>query len=637
MSIGSTVWNDTNNNGTQESGEGAIVGATVNLYDNTGALYATTTTDSNGDYYFGNLPEGNYTVGVTPVGTATLSSTPTSTSDDDVDGNDDGTQTVIGGEANSSVISLTVNGEVTTETDQGDNTTGDNLDDADDDNGNMTVDFGFVDPATLVSIGSTVWNDIDNDGQQDAGEPGLSGVTVNLYADTNTTTPIATVVTDAQGNYFFNYLPEGNYTVGVIAPTSYPLSSTTTSTSDDDVDGNDDGTQANVGDETFSSVITLTAGGEVTETDQGDDVTGDNLDDAFDSNGNMTVDFGFTGVGTWSGNVSVDTDNDTIPDRNLPGVTINLYTDPNGDGNPSDGTIVKTTTTDANGNYLFTEVIPGNYVAVEVQPSGYRSVSENEGGQDNDSVDNGIVNAIAGVVGILEDDVKNDFVEGLNIGIILGNVSAVDSNGNKTPLAGVTLVLFDKNGNEVARTTTDANGNYSFSAPPGEYYIQQSQPSGYYNVSENEGGADNDTVNNLLNTIGVTVGIGERDIQNDFVESTSASQCAGCTPTPVIPCALCTQGFALAHSHNVQDNSAEIHWVDSYYEVAYDIYINGKFVATLPEDTTRYTLTGLQSGTAYTVEIIANNGYGGTSKQVVKFTTTDGFGWLPAIYNAILN
>ena len=33
-----------------------------------------------------------------------------------------------------------------------------------------------------------------------------------------------------------------------------------------------------------------------------------------------------------------------------------------------------------------------------------------------------------------------------------------------------------------------------------------------------------------------------------------------------------------------------MHWVDSYYEVAYDIYLNGTFIATVGEDETRYTL-----------------------------------------------
>jgi len=220
-------------------------------------------------------------------------------------------------------------------------------------------------------------------------------------------------------------------------------------------------------------------------------------------------------------------------------------------------------------------------------------------------------------------------------GVITGNVSAQDSSGNLKPIANVTLVLYNPNGTEVARTTTDANGNYRFSVPPGNYYIQEAQPSGYYDVSEDEGGADNETHNALLNTINVTVGVGETDIKNDFVESTYPSACAGCTPNPVIPCGICTHGFYVAHTHNLKDNSTEIHWLDSYYEIAYDIYLNGKFIATVGEDKTRYTLKGLQSGTEYTAVIIANNGYGGKTRQTVKFKTTDSLGWLPAIYHML--
>ena len=56
--------------------------------------------------------------------------------------------------------------------------------------------------------------------------------------------------------------------------------------------------------------------------------------------------------GSWSGNVSKDNDNDDIGDENLSGVTIELFADTNGDGQP-DGAAIATTTTDGNGNYSF--------------------------------------------------------------------------------------------------------------------------------------------------------------------------------------------------------------------------------------------------------------------------------------------
>ncbi|MBK9463111.1 MAG: carboxypeptidase regulatory-like domain-containing protein [Sphingobacteriales bacterium] len=69
----------------------------------------------------------------------------------------------------------------------------------------VVADFGFV---PTGSIGDYVWNDLNGDGVQDAGETGISGVTVTLSPDGTTTT----TTTDANGNYSFDNLPGGNYT-----------------------------------------------------------------------------------------------------------------------------------------------------------------------------------------------------------------------------------------------------------------------------------------------------------------------------------------------------------------------------------------------------------------------------------------
>ncbi len=68
-----------------------------------------------------------------------------------------------------------------------------------------------------ANIGDRVWLDIDKDGIQDAGEPGISGVTVTLYD--NTGAIVATAITDANGNYLFTDVPPGaGYTIGFTAP-----------------------------------------------------------------------------------------------------------------------------------------------------------------------------------------------------------------------------------------------------------------------------------------------------------------------------------------------------------------------------------------------------------------------------------
>ena len=71
----------------------------------------------------------------------------------------------------------------------------------------------------LGSIGNLVWEDRDADGVQDPVEPGVAGVTVELY-DADTDVLVATQVTDVNGNYLFENLPPGDYYLVFILPAS---------------------------------------------------------------------------------------------------------------------------------------------------------------------------------------------------------------------------------------------------------------------------------------------------------------------------------------------------------------------------------------------------------------------------------
>jgi hypothetical protein len=72
----------------------------------------------------------------------------------------------------------------------------------------VQADLGFrAAPGTAI-IGDLVWVDANNDQTRNPGEPGLGGITVDLYADTNGDgvpdgSPIASAVTDASGAYLF--------------------------------------------------------------------------------------------------------------------------------------------------------------------------------------------------------------------------------------------------------------------------------------------------------------------------------------------------------------------------------------------------------------------------------------------------
>ena len=161
LSIGSTIFSDNNNNGIQDPGEdslgsGSTAGkvVTVELFDaNTGALIATTTTDADGSYFFGNLPAGDYIVEFTPPASLPVSSTPTNTADDQTDGDDNGIQQDTNGDGltdgviSSPVITLAPGTEPVGE--PGKNGGKDSADDA---NGDMTVDFGLVPLLSLIHI-----------------------------------------------------------------------------------------------------------------------------------------------------------------------------------------------------------------------------------------------------------------------------------------------------------------------------------------------------------------------------------------------------------------------------------------------------------------------------------------------------
>ncbi len=68
-----------------------------------------------------------------------------------------------------------------------------------------------------ATLGDRVWHDLDEDGLQDLDEPGLNGVTVQLFDDMGSL--VGTTVTSGDGEYLFQNVEPGTYTVRVLAST----------------------------------------------------------------------------------------------------------------------------------------------------------------------------------------------------------------------------------------------------------------------------------------------------------------------------------------------------------------------------------------------------------------------------------
>ena len=376
-------------------------------------------------------------------------------------------------------------------------------------------DFKEVRPA---SIAGNVWHDENNDGVFDSNEQGISNVLIevtrvgaksgtaeDVFADTD---PVY-VRTDANGHYSVEQLPPGIYEVVEI--NNYPSNEVDPLASyidGKDSTGNIDGTTVgNKSNDRFTSI-------ELCADDHGEEYN-----------------FGEIKPVSIGGNVSVQTPNSdpldpTDPNRiDIPGVTIELF--------DTDGNLVASTLTDAQGNYEFTDLAPGTYTVVETQPAGYVDGSAHLGnvyGQERGAY---LQNARFENITLNSGDegVRYDFCEYLPAEIC-GTVyhdrndNGVQDDGEEG-IEGVRIELTDASGNVIAESFTDAAGAYCFKdLIPGEYCVKEIQPSDYSDGIDSVGTVDGSVLGDLGandKIVGIVLEGGDQGVQYNFGELKTAS------------------------------------------------------------------------------------------------------------------
>lgn len=245
-------------------------------------------------------------------------------------------------------------------------------------------------PSTKLNLSGRIWEDLNKNGI-DNNEPPVSDFRVILYKDANNDNLpddcfFASVQTDHTGNYSFPNIDAGNYIVAVALPATgnYMISPVYGGDPDNNIDKDNNGLvyfeypeAPNYEPEMRGQSITLTAGEEP------------------DVNTNVTYDMGLIKGTLTLGNRVWDDINTDGKDNNEPGlanVSVNLYRVPQNNNSNNPQVFVTSTTTDENGYYSFSSLLPGKYVVKVETPEGYQSTIPNGGDPDNnkDKDDNGL-------------------------------------------------------------------------------------------------------------------------------------------------------------------------------------------------------------------------------------------------------
>ncbi len=222
--------------------------------------------------------------------------------------------------------------------------------------------------AAPIEVGNRIWDDVDGDGVQDAGEAGLDGVVVQLIAPDGVTV-IGSATTANGGQYYFSSAAgssTGNTVYNIAALTPNTAGFRIRVASGQAALGGRFLTVANAdgsanGDSRDSDGVTAGANADVTFTTGAAGANDHTLDVGY-----TTFETPLVSLGNY---VWIDTNNDGVVspgELGRDGVTVRLF--------EATGTVLLGTQVTAGGGfYLFTGLMPGTYVVEAVTPTGFTS------------------------------------------------------------------------------------------------------------------------------------------------------------------------------------------------------------------------------------------------------------------------
>jgi protocatechuate 3,4-dioxygenase beta subunit len=492
FAIGDYLWFDANKNGTPDTDELPVKDAKVELLmedpanpgayiaakDISDVAVASQTTGANGLYLFDHLAPGMYKVRFTHNQPGFAWTTPNQSTDDAADSDatysTDSDATATTAPIKLSVGEPNVHAVTTEDVARYGSLVATSID--------STNDAGIW-PSLM--LGDRVWFDRNHDGKQDTDttlESGIKGVTVSLlHADGSAVGDALgndiTTVTDVDGTYLFSGLTPGDYKVQF---SDYPAGFTPTK----QAEGTDRAIDSNPDSTGLTPVVTL------------DGVTTQDL--TIDAGLYRTVSVGDV---VWfdsnhNGVFDVDTES------GIKDVTVNLL---NASGNAvtdADGTAVDSVLTDADGRYLFANLLPGDYQIRFTRLTGYLWTLAHAMGAadtlDSDATYGSTTDIVASTsVFTLSDLVSDSDPNGRTVTdpsrdaglwapFAIGDAVWFDLNHNgvqdagEQPVVGATVTLtdadgnpaIDANGGSVGVAVTDANGYYVFdNLLPGRYIV----------------------------------------------------------------------------------------------------------------------------------------------------------------------